>query len=92
MEVYKHIRYAQAEQRQRHCKLTMKMNIKLVMNKETERLTARQPLPTRKKEKRKAEPHLAHCLLPTHKPMLRKSQRAISCSPTRRNQIHKYKL
>ncbi|MBN2890803.1 MAG: hypothetical protein JXL97_02960, partial [Bacteroidales bacterium] len=34
-------RYAQAEKRQRHSKLTMKMNIKLVMNKETERLTAR---------------------------------------------------
>jgi len=34
-------------------------------------------LPTRKKEKRKADTHLAHCLLPD-KPTLRKSQRAKS--------------
>jgi hypothetical protein len=33
-------------------------------------------LPTRKKEMQKANPQLAHCLLPTHKPTLRKSQRA----------------
>jgi len=40
-------RYAQAEKRQRHSKLTMKMNIKLGMKNLTDRQITRHSLPTR---------------------------------------------
>ena len=47
MEVYKHIRYAQGEKRQRHSEMTMKKNIKLDIENWTDIMTDLHSLPTR---------------------------------------------
>ena len=81
MEVYKHIRYQQGEKKDSDTENDRENGLR--MNKEMTMKEKRFSFFCRPARKKSGKPphiwHIAFC--PTHKPTLRKSQRAKSCHP-----------